>query len=269
MAATVVLVLAASLSGLRQTGIAPVEVASIDRSIGTLYFQSGGSGDLEPVDTASIYTGQTLTTGNDSAAGLKWLAGGSLRVGSHTRIEFVAVDEVFLHTGKIYFDSYGTDPVNNFSIRSAHGVVSHLGTQYMAESNATSLIVSVREGEVRIDGTYHDLTIADGQRAQLTGSARPSVVNTSGIGDEWQWVEAVSPNISVDGMTAFDFLQWVGRETGHAIRFGSGHAEDLARTAQLKGNVNAEPRTELRLRMMTVGLTARFDPDGPVIIVTD
>jgi hypothetical protein len=269
MAASLTLVLAITLSGLRQQGVAPVEVASIGRSTGTLYFQSSSSGDLEPVDTTSVVAGQMLTTGKDSAAGLDWRKGGSLRVDAGTRLEFVAADEVFLHSGRIYYDSAGAADGNNLSIRTNHGVVTHVGTQYLTESTAASLIVSVREGEVKVDGNFHDQAVHQGQRVQMTGSARPSVTNTSGIGAEWQWIEAVSPAISVDGMSVFDFLHWVGRETGHAIRFESATAETLARDSLLKGSVNAGPRAELRLRMMTVDLEARFDEEGPAIVVFD
>jgi len=234
-----------------------------------VYLQSGGSVQSEAIDTSSIQSGQILTTGTSSTAGLKWLNGGSLRIDGNTRIEFVAGNEVYLHEGKIYFESFGATPGNDFSIRSAHGIVSHVGTQYMTESNAASLIVSVREGEVAIDGTYHDQKVFEGQRVQMTGSAQPSVTNTSGVGAEWQWAETVSPNISVDGMSVFEFLQWVGRETGHAVQFKSVTAETLARNSRLKGTVNAEPRTELRLRMLTVDLEARFDSEGSAIIVSD
>ncbi len=269
MAATVTLVLAFSLTGLRQQGIAPVEVASIDRSIGTLYFQSNSSGVLERVDTTSIVTGQMLTTGQDSAAGLDWHAGGSLRVDADTRLEFVAANEVLLHSGRIYFDSAGAGDDSRLSILTEHGVVTHVGTQFLTESTASSLIVSVREGEVNIDGAFHDQAVVEGQRAQLTGSARPVVTNTSGIGAEWQWIETVSPTMSVDGMSVFEFLHWVGRETGHDVRFESARAEALARSTLLKGAVDADPRTELRLRMMTVDLDVRFDEEGPAIVVTD
>lgn len=269
LAATVTLVLAFSLIGLRQQGVAPVEVASIDRSIGTLYFQSNSSGVLERVHTNSIVTGQMLTTGKESAAGLDWHEGGSLRVDADTRVEFSGSNEVFLHTGRIYFDSAGAGDGSDLSIRTEHGVVTHVGTQFLTESTASSLIVSVREGEVSIDGAFHDQAVYRGQRAQLTGSARPVLTNTTGVGADWQWVEAVSPAISVDGMSVYDFLQWVGRETGHVVRFGSASAELLARTTLLKGSVNAGPRAELRLRMMTVDLDARFDGEGRAIFVTD
>jgi len=269
IAASVALVLAMSISEIRQTGVAPIEVASIDRSIGTLHIQSDSSGTLEAIDASSIVTGQILTTGADSAAGLSWLDGGSLRVDSDSRVEFVAVNEVYLHSGRVYVDSAGSDPGSNLAIRTTHGVVSHVGTQYMTETSAAALIVSVREGAVSIDGAYHDPTIHERQRVQLIGSALPSITNTTGTGSEWQWVETVSPNISVDGMSVYDFLRWVGRETGYAVQFESARAETLAKETQLKGVVNAEPRTELRLRMMTVDLDARFDSEGPAIVVSD
>jgi ferric-dicitrate binding protein FerR (iron transport regulator) len=269
VAATVTLALAFSLASLRQTGVAPAEVASIDRSAGTLYVQSSSSAPLEAVDTNTLVSGQVLTTGADSAAGLTWLNGGSLRIAANTRIEFKAADKVFLHSGKIYFDSFGAITGSGLTIESAHGVVSHVGTQYITESNAASLIVSVREGEVAIEGTYHDQTVFEGQRVEMTGSARPSVTNTSGIGSEWEWVETVSPRISVDGMTIYEFLHWVGRETGYTVRFESEAAETLAKRDRFGGVVSADPRTELRLRMMTVDLEARFDAEATAIVVTD
>ena len=268
-AATITLILAISFSGLRQTGIAPVTVASIDKSVGTLFVQSGDTDVQVPIDTSSLVSGQTLVTSGESVAGLNWLQGGSLRIDSTTRIEFVAGDEVFLHDGRIYFDSFGADSNNGLSIRTAHGVVSHVGTQYLTEATPASLTVSVREGEVMVDGNYHDWPVYEGQRVQMIGSNQPMVTNTSGSGTDWQWIEAVSPSISIDGMTVFDFVYWVGRETGHAVEFGSDEVETVARNARLKGTVNAPPRAELRLRMMTVDLHARFDPEDRKIIVTN
>jgi hypothetical protein len=269
MAATVTLVLAVSLSGLHQAGVAPVDVAAIDKTVGTIYVQIGSSGEMEAVDTTRVRSGEILTTGADSAAGLTWLGGGSLRIASDSRIEFRGADEIFLHSGTVYFDSSGMTADADFSILSAHGAVSHVGTQFLTRSTAASLVVSVREGEVSIDGTYHDQTVHSGQRVEMTGSSRPTVTNTTGTGLEWQWVETVAPGISVDGLTVFEFLQWVAREIGHSLQFESDDAEALARNTLLKGTVNADPRTELRLRMMTVDLDARIDPQSAAIIVGD
>jgi hypothetical protein len=140
----------------------------------------------------------------------------------------------------------------------------------MTAANNAGLVVSVREGEVLIDGTMHLQKVRHGQRAEFTGNGRrPVLTNTTGVGVDWEWTETISPNISVDGMSAYDFLQWVSRETGYGVHFASDAVEKLARETLLKGSVNASPREELRLRMMTMDLDARFDPEGPYLRISD
>ncbi|MGI9220276.1 MAG: FecR family protein [Woeseiaceae bacterium] len=265
IAASLILAVVFAFTGLQQSGVPAAQVARLDQSQGTIRLYSDESG-VAAEDTATLFAGQTLRTGKDSAAGLTWAGGGSLRIDAQTRIEFVSADEIFLHAGRVYFDSYGAD--NKFAVQSEHGLVAHIGTQYMAEAGANGLVVSVREGEVTVTGA-HDQTVHSGQRATLSGSSRPVITNTNGVGADWAWIETVSPGISVDGMSAYDFLQWVGRETGHAIHFASEAAEQIARTTHLKGAVNADPRNELRLRMMTMDLDAEFDPEGAVILLSD
>lgn len=265
IAATVLIAVVAAFTSLQQTTEPAVEVAVLDQSTGTIRLHGEEPGAAD--DTSTLFAGQTLQTGSDSAAGLTWGSGGSVRVDEQTRVEFVSDNEIFLHKGRVYFDSLNAN--GEFAIRTEHGVVTHVGTQYMAAATDTSLVVSVREGEVLVEGNVYDQTINHGQRAELSGSNRPVITNTSGVGDDWAWAETVSPRISVDGMTAFDFLQWVGRETGHSIHFASESVDQTARTTELKGTVNADPRTELRLRMLTMDLDARFEAERKVITVTD
>jgi ferric-dicitrate binding protein FerR (iron transport regulator) len=268
-AATVFLAFLVAFSSLRQVDVPLVEVAQLETSYGTLQLQGGDAADTTDRDLSVFLVGQVLQTGADSAAGLKWQGGGSLRIDAQTRIEFVAANEVYLHSGRVYFDSLGIDSGSRFAIRTRHGVVSHVGTQVMTEADASRLIVSVREGEVRIAEAAYEQTVHRGQRAELVGSSRPLVTNTSGVGGDWAWVESVAPRISVDGMSAYEFLHWVGRETGFEVQFSSPTAERFARITKLIGDVTADPRTELRLRMMTMDLDARFDKEGALILVSD
>lgn len=268
LAASVLLAVVFAFTSLQQTSVPAIEVALLDQSTGTIRLHSNESGTIAE-DTSTLFAGQTLQTGSDSAAGLAWAGGGSLRVDEQTRIEFISSSEVFLHNGRVYFDSFGTGDGGNFAVRTEHGLVTHIGTQYMTETIDSGIVVSVREGEVLVAGTAHDQTVRRGQRAELTGSSRPVLTNTSGVGDDWAWAESVSPSISVDGMSAFDFLQWVGRETGYSIHFTSEAVNELVRSTELKGSVDADPRTELRLRMLTMDLNAQFDTEGVVISVSD
>ena len=269
IAATVLLAIAVTMTTLRDAGVAPVEVATISRSHGALLLQTGGSEQLPAGELAAVQSGQTLATMADAAAGLDWNDGGSLRIDGNSRVEFISTGEVYLHSGRIYFDSAGATIGDGLVIATPHGTVTHVGTQYMTETGPSRLVVSVRDGTVVIDGTYHDQTAREGQRIEMVGSAPAMVVNTSGAGDEWQWIESVAPRVAMNGKSTYEFLQWVGRETGHDIEFASDAAEQLARNTEFIGEIEGNPRSELRLRMMTVDLDARFDPQGPSIIISD
>lgn len=270
IAATVLLAVAISFNAFRVTGVAPVEVASINVSHGSIYLLGQQSQLRELTDVATIVSGQTIETGRASGIGLSWGSGGSLRIDADTRIEFVSPDAVKLHWGQVYFDSQmaaitGSGSTNpDFVIETDHGMVRHLGTQYMTYSDARMLKVSVREGSVEVDDRH---TAYEGQQIEIVGRAQPSVTNISGSGAEWAWVESTAPKINVDGMSTFDFLHWVARETGHSVVFESPGARGLAECVDLKGAVNASPREELSLRMLTVDLEARFDSDRGTIIV--
>lgn len=269
VAATVFLAVLVALSSLRQVDVAVVEVAQLEQSIGTLRLHAAGTSGSTGDDMSKFLVGQVLQTGTDSAAGLKWRDGASFRVDEQTRVEFIAANEIYLHSGRVYFDSHGAESGSDFVVRTHHGVVSHVGTQFMTEADADHLVVSVREGVVRIGEAAADQTIHRGQRAELAGNGRPVITNTSGVDADWAWVESVAPKISVDGMSAHEFLQWVGRETGYEVHYANAAVEQLARKATLRGPVNEDPRTELQLRMLTMDLAAQFDTEGARILVSD
>jgi hypothetical protein len=269
IAATMLLGAFFTITSLRQVATPAIEVARLDQSRGAVHVQTGDTHVTDNQDASIVFTGQTLQTGKDSAAGLAWLSGGSLRVDAQSRVEFVADNEIYLHRGRVYFDSFGIAAGSDLTIRSQYGVVSHVGTQYMTATSDEQLVVMVREGEVLIQRAGQSQRISYGQRAELSDSGRAMISNTSGIGPEWDWIESVAPNISVDGRSAYEFLQWVSRQTGFSVEFSSDSAEQLAKDTMLRGSVNADPRNELRMRMMTMDLDAQFDSKGAVITISD
>lgn len=269
VAATLLLAVATTFDALRNSGTAATLVATIDKSHGSIMIEGARSGQVPADDLTMIVTGQTLLSAADAAAGLAWENGGSLRIDRNSRVEFVSGNEIFLHSGRVYFDSAPAQAGTEFVVLTAHGRVTHVGTQFMAESRPASLVVSVREGEVAVSGTFHDETARKGQVIELTGSASASRTNTSGVGNDWQWIEAVAPHVDMNGRSTYEFLLWVGRETGHEVRFVTESAEQLARDTDFVGDIESDPRSELRLRMMTTDLEARFESDEPAILVTD
>lgn len=253
IAATVVLAIAASFGGIFFAGVAPQQVAAINKSHGAIYLLGEQSELYEMVDLASITVGQTIVTGSGSGLGLIWSNGGSLRIDQNTKIEFTSANSVYLRAGRIYFDSTpselaaesGANQQTTFRIETEHGVVTHLGTQYMAYTDRERLSVSVREGRVAVDGRFYDETAEEGEQLTVRGSARPTIVNMQTYGGAWDWIEATSPAASVDGRTVYEFLRWVGRETGLKVEYQSDAAEAIARKGTLKGTVNQKPTKAL------------------------
>jgi ferric-dicitrate binding protein FerR (iron transport regulator) len=260
IAATVVLAVAATFNALLVTDVVPEQVATISKSHGSIYLLGEQSELREIVDFSSISAGQTIVTGSDSGIGLVWGNGGSLRIDQDTRIEFTSADAAYLRSGRIYFDSTPSalvtgitgsgGEISNFRIDTAHGTVTHLGTQYMAFADVNRLSVSVREGQIVIHGTYYDETAEEGKQITVQGNARPSVVDMQRYGEAWEWIEATAPTASVDGRTVHEFLRWVGRETGLEIDYASPAAEETARNGILRGTVDQRPTYALHLRML-------------------
>ena len=266
-AATVLVAITAAIMSL-DGNVAPTNVATFAKTHGSIMIESRGSGQEPAENFAAVMTGHTLLTASGSAAGLDWHNGGSLRVDEKTRVEFVAGDAIYLHSGRVYFDSGRDGAEIDFTIRTPHGDLTHFGTQYMAESTPASLIVSVREGEVWVAGTFHDEIARAGQVLNLTGNSGVLLTSTSGTGGGWEWVESVAPAVDMEGKSIHDFLTWVGRETGHEIDYASDAARQHAAAHQFRGNIERDPRSELQLYMLASDLDARFVPDDSTILVS-
>jgi hypothetical protein len=267
IAASVLLAVIASFNMLRDAGIAPVQVATINKSYGSILL--GNQSQLNELsDFSTITAGQSIVTRTNSGISLAWGSGGSLRIDADTRIEFISAEEVYLRSGRIYFDSTPSELIagspggsveTKFRIKTDHGTVTHVGTQYMTSSNGTELTITVREGHVSMVGNYHKETVLEGQQLKVTGSNRASVANFPRHGAAWDWVEKASPIADVDGHSVDEFLKWVGRETGLDIFYESPEAEQKALTGILKGRVDMDPRSALKFRMMGEDLNWHID----------
>jgi hypothetical protein len=268
IAASVLLAVAVSFNAFRATGVvAPVVVASIDKSYGAIYLLGEQSELNEVPDLAMVSAGQTVVTGGKSGVGLAWNGGGSLRIDSATTVEFTGPDAIVLREGRVYFDSQET--ATAFTIETAHGMVSHLGTQYMTAVDTRGLTISVREGEVNIDrGNGQDTAFA-GQQLEIVGGSAAQVTNISRAGALWEWVEATAPSLDFSGKSTYEFLHWVGRETGYDIVFEGAAAEQLARGGRLVGTIpGLDPRRELEVRMLGEDLDYEIDEDSGTINVS-
>jgi hypothetical protein len=273
IAATVLLGVAISFNALQVSNVQPVQVATIERNQGAIYLVGEQSLMQEASDLSSVYVGQVIETGNDAAVSLEWGNGGSLRIDKNTRIEFTTTEAVYLRSGQVYFDSQPATMAaitgSGFEIETDHGLVKHLGTQYMTTVGARDLIVRVREGEVSVDGAYVEQAVAvAGQQMTVAGGATPSVLDIDSFGEIWAWAEEMAPTLNMDGRSTYDFLQTTAREIGLAVEYESDAAETLARDGILRGTVEMDPRSELEFRMAGEDLGYRID-GGTIYVSID
>lgn len=254
-----------------------VQVATIEKSFGSIYLLGETSELRETDDLSSVLSAQTIVTGAEAGMALAWVGGGSLRVDENTRLEFTTDHSVFLKSGRLYFDSdpsamiAGTKASESagFVVNTDYGEIAHIGTQFMTRVDTGELTVSVREGQVGVDGTYHSHVATSGQQVTFSGRQQPTVLSLSAHAKEWSWIGRTSPPADVDGKPIHEFLEWVHRETGLETRF-EGQAEEVARKEQLKGTmIDAEPLDALRRWMATTALEYDVNESEGVIYVRD
>ena len=190
-------------------------------------------------------------------------------------VVFEAENQIYLQQGRIYFDSeegpLSTRPASanavDLRVRTDHGVLRHLGTQYMTSVNADELVVSVRDGIVSIVGAV-TATAPAGKQYAISGAGELSIDDTNGV-DDWEWLETSTPAVSLNGSTALRALAWVSRESGRQIVYED-NAELIASTSYLRGLPDPmvlEPTRAMPIFMSMVDLNARRE--GDVIVVSE
>ena len=274
IAASVILAAFVGLNALQTSGVAPVSVATIDRQVGLVRIVGDNSNVVDGSELTELMAGQVLTTGQEAGVSLSWLPGGTLRIDAGTRIEFVSATEVRLHSGRIYYDSApalqsrSAQDQAPLIIATEFGRVTHVGTRYMTRVDRDGVTVSVRDGLVRTTSPAGVETEA-GSREQLRLARGGAVtkVNVRPFGKSWDWIEKVSPVVSLDGRSVLEFLGWVNQETGLAVSFESDDAETYARVETLNGQLDAVPRQALEIWMLATDLDWRIDEETGVIHV--
>ena len=190
LAATVLIGVFSVFNVFRAPQFETVEVATIQKSFGSIYLVGDSSELAEIPNLVDLSSGQTVFTGDSAGIALAWNHGGSLRIDENTRVEFMSDDTVYLKSGRIYFDStpamLAAAPAltasARFTVKSEHGRIEHIGTQFMARLEPDGLTVTVREGQVAVDGQFHDHVASAGEQVTLRGREMPAVfsVNSSG-----------------------------------------------------------------------------------------
>lgn len=248
-----------------------LKVASIEKIVGTVAAHSAtGPLVLNAEASSDVMIGLTLRSDKASGAGLQWINGTLIRLDENTELKLISVDEIFLKSGRVYLDNLpGQEGGKSIIIRTPQGLVRHLGTQFMTQYSASSLLISVREGEV----VYQPLASSPdgpaqagvGQQLKVSPGGEIELEPISTWGADWTWAEALSPGFQSDGRSLSDLFAWAGRELGRELEYSSSSAESVAATTVLHGNLDLHPLQALSVATATSDLTAHVS-DGRIVI---
>jgi len=273
IAALLVLSIVAVIDRPPVTGLpeAVQHVAFANKIIGQATVQTSmQSVALQDIPLHELKSGQKITMGPASRAALNWVNGAVIRLDERTELSLDSENEIFLVSGRIYMDTAAVNRVGSpVIIRTPHGIVQHLGTQFMAQVSRAGTSVSVREGEVAwfpSPELEDERTLAGkGQLLAVTPGGHVAVEPIRTWGAEWEWAERLSPGFAADGRSVADLLLWVGRESGRQIEYSSASAETVAKRTILRGDLDLQPMQALSVATATSDLHADIN-DGVIII---
>jgi len=247
------------------------QVAAVIKQSGNIFLHQGNEPSSESRRLASgkLFAGQVLSTAQDARLVVVMGTGEVIRINENTQLVFDSEAEIELVSGQIYVDSAHvpatTDPREALVIQTIAGSVHHIGTQYIAGIEGSTLAVSVREGQVMIKAEHSESFANRGQQISINRSGTTSITAIPTHGPLWDWAERVTPEFDLDDQSAHDFINWVGRETGREVRFAPDGAEQLARATQLRGSIDLEPMRALDLILQTSDLVPMLEQEIIVI----
>jgi ferric-dicitrate binding protein FerR (iron transport regulator) len=254
-----------------QTNTPVAEIARMDGADVT-WRDENSRGQTIDAATRSFFVGQRLSTGAESRVALAWHGGGSLRVDENTRIEFVSARSIRLLAGQLYFDSLAThsEPTGDstrtgLSIQTPAGEVLHVGTQFMMRVAGEEVVLSVREGQVKVAGDGFELVVSSGEQLDIDVDGPQARRSIEGYGELWSWAEDIAPQQSLDGRTALELLDWVARETGRRLVYASPSGETLARETIIRGLDDRSPGDALQIMPYFTDFTYEIRDDTIVI----
>ncbi|HEY5756882.1 MAG TPA: FecR family protein [Steroidobacter sp.] len=238
VAAGVALAVLVSTFSYRYLAPAPAQVASVANVDGQLLassdddaFQTRAAGQL-------IRVGDIVQTDAQSRAAVSFPDGLSLRLDHGTRLIVDATDRITLAAGAVYIDAPPeARSANALTIDTSAGSVQHLGTQYEVRTQADAMVVSVREGRVRVTSPTSSDTGEAGQVLRLTKAGELSRSPLAATDSHWDWALQAAPVFDIDNQSLAVFLQWIARETGRHLVYSTPQAEATAGTVKLRGSI--------------------------------
>ena len=208
--------------GLRPSGSAPVRSAS------------GRPGEI-------FKAGDVVATAEGLAA-LRLSGGASLRLDAHTRVSWIAEQELRLEEGAVYVDS-GPDDAQ-LTIHTPLGTVRDIGTQFEAQLHGSDLRIRVREGEVEVLKGRRRSVAKRGVEMTLEADGEVRRDSVELHGEPWLAYQSVAPAFELEGGTLADYFRWLARETGWTLTFSDSAIAIEAESVVLHGSIDGVPVDE-------------------------
>ena len=266
VAAAVVVVIAAGMSW--QALRPAVRVANLEALDGSLVSHGAHwfSRDAASQEGAVLSAGDSLTVSNDGGALLRMSPDLTVRLGAGTHVRLDGAEEIELTVGEAFVDA---TPGARAPLRivTPHGIVTHLGTQYLVRSERDEIEVSVREGSAQLK-TGQATSVAGAGEWLLHRDHNGGVLSGKVTVDDarFDWISALPTGFKLDGSTLGQFLTWFHRETGLAPIYAEGLDGGHLGRVQLKGSVDdLEPLEALSLVLSTADLA--WHRDGQKVII--
>ena len=265
IAAGVVVLLAASMTWQAlQPGARVANLESLDGMLvthGAHWFNANTQARAGDGLTA----GESLTVSNDGGALLRLSPDLTVRLGAGTHARLGNAQEIELTAGVAFVDA---TPGARAPLRivTPHGVVTHLGTQYLVRIERDAIELAVREGRAELKtGLVTSVAVAG---EWLTQRDRDGVHTGKLPVDDprFDWIAALPSEFRLDGATLNEFLAWFQRETGLSPTYGKGLDSAHLGQVQLKGSIESlEPLEALSLVLATADLAWRRE--GAKVII--
>jgi len=204
-----------------------------------------------------FYANQVISTNTGARMALEWKTGESIRVDENSELALISISEIELISGRVYLDTkHVIQAGSSFVITTFAGPIRHLGTQYMAGIKGKTVTLSVREGEVYLDAANAEILVHKGEQVSIGPAGKPEVRPVQTFGRMWEWTSLVTPELNLDGLSAFEFIRWAGRESGREVEFLDVATKKMSMETLLRGKVNLSPDDALDLILLTSDIEA-------------
>jgi ferric-dicitrate binding protein FerR (iron transport regulator) len=246
-------------------------VATVRFVTGSVTGRASGATASRPLSSDEVLVAGTLIETDRSGRGsVALLDGVELRLDEETSLHMDDEHRLTLARGAVYVDTTTRrGPATPILILARGAEVRDVGTRFEVRLFDESLRVQVRDGLVRVAHGRETHEAAAGTALTMTArNVRTTPVPAFGM--PWEWTVRAAAPPQFDGRTLAEFLTWVTRESGRAVRFADPVLERSASLAIIHGSVDGFSVDDaLDIVLPSCGLMHRIDADTIVILAAE